>query len=110
MRAFLRLLGWEVRHLRRDGQAWLVSGALLAAAVLAIWVGDRRLARHRAEIAGLHTSAVFQRESLVEWRYFDLESPLYGDAGRPVNGRIPLPQAPGLGLDPDPAVVARYRA
>jgi len=63
-----------------------------------------------AFLAGLHTSAVFQRESLVEWRYFDLESPLYGDAGRPVNGRIPLPQAPGLGLDPDPAVVARYRA
>lgn len=53
MKIFLRLCLWEGRHLRRDGQAWLVCGALLAAAVLAIGVGDRRLARHRAEIAGL---------------------------------------------------------
>ena len=53
MKAFLRLCRWEIRHLARDGQAWLVCGALLAAAVIAIWVGDRRLARHRAEIATL---------------------------------------------------------
>ncbi|MBL9200794.1 MAG: ABC transporter permease subunit, partial [Opitutaceae bacterium] len=66
MRAFLRLLGWEVRHLRRDGQAWLVCGALLAAAVLAIWVGDRRLARHRAEIAGLPAHYAAQIASVAK--------------------------------------------
>ncbi len=53
MKAFLRLCGWEVRHLRRDRQAWLVCGALLAAAVVAIWTGERRLARNHAEIAAL---------------------------------------------------------
>jgi ABC-2 type transport system permease protein len=53
MKPFLRLCRWEIRHLLRDGQAWLVCGALLAAALVAIWVGDRRLARHRAEIAAL---------------------------------------------------------
>lgn len=66
MRAFLRLLGWEVRHLRRDGQAWLVCGALLAAAVLAIWVGDRRVARHRAEIAGLPAHYAAQMASVAK--------------------------------------------
>ena len=53
MSTLLRLCRWEIRHLARDRQAWLVCGALLAAALLAIWVGDRRLARHHAEIAKL---------------------------------------------------------
>ena len=53
MKAFLRLCRWEIRHLLRDGQAWLVCGALFAAGLLALWTGERRLARHRAEIAGL---------------------------------------------------------
>lgn len=53
MRPFLRLCRWEIRHLLRDGQAWLVCGALFAAGLLALWTGERRLARHHAEIAGL---------------------------------------------------------
>ena len=53
MKAFLRLCRWEIRHLLRDGQAWLVCGALFAAGLLALWTGERRLARHHAEIAGL---------------------------------------------------------
>jgi ABC-2 type transport system permease protein len=53
MKAFLLLCRWEIRHLLRDGQAWLVCGALFAAGLLALWTGERRLARHHAEIAGL---------------------------------------------------------
>jgi ABC-2 type transport system permease protein len=66
MKSFLRLGLWEARHLRRDGQAWLVCGALFAAAVLAIWVGDRRLARHRAEIAGLPAHYAAQMASIAK--------------------------------------------
>lgn len=61
-------------------------------------------------LAGVHVNAAVGRESLVEWRYFDLEAKLYGSAGVPVNGAIAVPQGPGLGLDPDPEVIERYRA
>jgi L-alanine-DL-glutamate epimerase-like enolase superfamily enzyme len=46
---------------------------------------------------------------LVEWRFFDLQTRLYGDDLVPKRGSIPVPQGPGLGLEPDPAVIQRYR-
>ena len=60
-------------------------------------------------LAGLHVNAALGHGSLVEWRYFDLEQRLYGDAAVPREGSITVPLGPGLGMDPDPAVVARYR-
>jgi L-alanine-DL-glutamate epimerase-like enolase superfamily enzyme len=61
-------------------------------------------------LAALHVIAALGQRSLVEWRYFDLEARLYADAGVPKNGSIAVPQGPGLGLDPDPEVIRRYRA
>lgn len=61
-------------------------------------------------LAAVHVNAAAGKGSLVEWRYFDLEARLYGEAGVPKGGSIPVPQGPGLGLDPDPDVVRRYRA
>jgi len=61
-------------------------------------------------LAGLHVNAAFPEETLVEWLYLDLEASLYGDAIIPKNGMVTLPQGPGLGYDPDPAIIARYRA
>jgi len=63
-----------------------------------------------AFLAGLHVAAVYQRDPFIEWRYFDLEAPLYGHDARPVQGSVAIPQGPGLGFDPDPAVIAKYRA
>jgi L-alanine-DL-glutamate epimerase-like enolase superfamily enzyme len=63
-----------------------------------------------AFLAGLHINAARCEQPLVEWRFFDLEAPLYGDKARPRGGMITLPQGPGLGADPDPKVLARYRA
>ncbi len=45
---------------------------------------------------------------LAEWFYFDLEITFYGDAILPRSGRIAIPTGPGLGYDPDPAVIAEY--
>ena len=45
---------------------------------------------------------------MIEWRFFDLEAQLYGDAISPKGGRIPVPQRPGLGIDPDPNVIRAY--
>jgi L-alanine-DL-glutamate epimerase-like enolase superfamily enzyme len=61
-------------------------------------------------LASVHASAALgSKDALVEWRYFDLEAQLYGDAVRPKNGTITVPQGPGLGFDPDADVVRSFR-
>lgn len=62
-----------------------------------------------AFLAGVHVNAALGRGSMVEWRYFDLEARLYGDRAIPRNGAITVPESPGLGFDPDPEVLRRYR-
>jgi L-alanine-DL-glutamate epimerase-like enolase superfamily enzyme len=46
---------------------------------------------------------------MMEWRWFDLEVTIYGDALRTKGGWISVPQVPGLGLDPDADVIRAYR-
>ncbi|KKX66495.1 mandelate racemase/muconate lactonizing enzyme family protein [Pseudomonas putida] len=61
-------------------------------------------------LAAVHGSAALGgAKSLVEWRYFDLEAQLYGEAIIPRNGRIDVPQGPGLGIEPDQDVIRDYR-
>jgi L-alanine-DL-glutamate epimerase-like enolase superfamily enzyme len=61
-------------------------------------------------LASVHASAALGSEdSLVEWRYFDLEAQLYGDAVLPRNGKITVPREPGLGFDPDANVVRSFQ-
>jgi L-alanine-DL-glutamate epimerase-like enolase superfamily enzyme len=61
-------------------------------------------------LASVHASAALgSKGSLVEWRYFDLEAQLYGDAIFPKRGAIVVPQGPGLGVDPDPDVVRSFQ-
>jgi L-alanine-DL-glutamate epimerase-like enolase superfamily enzyme len=47
-------------------------------------------------------------DAMIEWRYFDLEAQIYGGALIPEDGRVPVPQGPGLGIDPDPDVIRGY--
>jgi L-alanine-DL-glutamate epimerase-like enolase superfamily enzyme len=63
-----------------------------------------------AFLAAVHVNAALGRGSMVEWRYFDLEARLYGDQAIPRNGSITVPQTHGLGFDPDPEIIRRYRA
>src|SRR6267142_3640059 len=61
-------------------------------------------------LASVHASAALGgADSLVEWRYFDLEAQLYGDAIIPTNGAIAIPQDPGLGIEPNRDVIRDYR-
>ncbi|OBH37637.1 L-alanine-DL-glutamate epimerase [Mycobacterium intracellulare] len=61
-------------------------------------------------LAALHvTAALGTADSMIEWRWFDLEASIYGDALTPKGGRITVPRGPGLGIDPDPEVVRAYR-
>jgi L-alanine-DL-glutamate epimerase-like enolase superfamily enzyme len=62
-------------------------------------------------LAALQTTAALgTADSMIEWRWFDLEATLYGDALAPTDGRVFVPQGPGLGMDPDPDVVSAYRS
>jgi L-alanine-DL-glutamate epimerase-like enolase superfamily enzyme len=61
-------------------------------------------------LAAIHaTAALGSADSMIEWRWFDLEAAIYGGALRPKRGRIAVPQAAGLGIDPDPHVIRKYR-
>jgi L-alanine-DL-glutamate epimerase-like enolase superfamily enzyme len=60
-------------------------------------------------LAAIHaTAALGAPDSMIEWRYFDLEAQLYCGKLTPVNGRISVPQGPGLGLEPDRNVIRNY--
>jgi len=61
-------------------------------------------------LASVHAyAALGGPNSLVEWRYFDLEAQLYGDAIIPKRGIIPVPQGAGLGMEPNLDVIRDYR-
>lgn len=55
------------------------------------------------------TAALGGPDSMIEWRWFEQEASIYGDALTTHEGWVTVPQGPGLGLDPDPDVVRTYR-
>jgi L-alanine-DL-glutamate epimerase-like enolase superfamily enzyme len=60
-------------------------------------------------LAAIHaTAALGTADAMIEWRYFDLKAQLYGGVLAPQRGRIPVPQGPGLGIEPDPSVIRAY--
>ncbi len=60
-------------------------------------------------IASIHIVAAQGNPMLVERFYCDLEASPFGDAIVAQDGFMAVPQAPGLGVTIDPAVIARYR-
>lgn len=61
-------------------------------------------------LAAIHaTAALGSADSMIEWRWFDLEATIYGAALQPKRSRIAVPQGAGLGLDPDPDVIRKFR-
>jgi L-alanine-DL-glutamate epimerase-like enolase superfamily enzyme len=60
-------------------------------------------------IATLHIIAAMPENPLVEVLWLDMEANPFHSFVVPSNGRLQVPQGPGLGCDPDPAIVERYR-
>ena len=60
-------------------------------------------------IASLHIAAALPADTPVERLAVDLEASPFGDWVDAKDGHMRVPQGPGLGVDPDPALVARYR-
>lgn len=61
------------------------------------------------QVATLHLHAALRSTPVFERLFCDFEAELWGDATVPVKGVVKVPQGPGIGLDPDPAVMSRYR-
>ena len=61
-------------------------------------------------LATLHVLAAAPAPPLFERLYVDLDASLFGTFVDPAEGRLRVPDGPGLGVDPDPGVVARFRA
>ena len=60
-------------------------------------------------LASLHLLGTMGDDVYAEFLYYDsLEASPYGDAIVPVTGIMKVPQMPGLGMDPDPHVLADY--
>src|SRR5215475_825667 len=60
-------------------------------------------------LASIHCIAAMPAESLVERFYCDFAANPLGDAIDPREGRIAVPQGPGLGVDLDPHVIDKLR-
>jgi L-alanine-DL-glutamate epimerase-like enolase superfamily enzyme len=60
-------------------------------------------------LATLHITAAMPGEVLVERLNVDLAANPFTPWNEVKNGRAAIPQGPGLGCDPDPEVIARFR-
>src|SRR5579862_525459 len=56
-------------------------------------------------IATAHLGAALSRAPVIERLYCDLTESPFGDWYEPEDGHLAVPQGPGLGIDPDPAVL-----
>jgi D-galactarolactone cycloisomerase len=60
-------------------------------------------------LASLHLIAALAPEARFEYFFLEVDAWLYGDLLVPGRGELGVPQGPGLGADPDPEVIRRYR-
>ena len=61
-------------------------------------------------LATLHLLAALGGDARFEYFYLWADAKLFGAALDPIAGELTVPSAPGLGADPDPGVIRRYRA
>jgi L-alanine-DL-glutamate epimerase-like enolase superfamily enzyme len=60
-------------------------------------------------LASLHIAATLSHAAPFERLYLDLEASPYAPWTEASDGTLAVPQGPGLGCDPDSAVIAKYR-
>jgi len=59
-------------------------------------------------LATLHVAAALPEESLIERFYLEPEGRLYGGVIDAIDGHFTVPDGPGLGLEPDAAIIEAY--
>jgi D-galactarolactone cycloisomerase len=60
-------------------------------------------------LASMHMAATFERETMIEYSFVELGASPLGNAIAIADGRVAVPTGPGLGRDPDPEIIARYK-
>lgn len=60
-------------------------------------------------LATLQMAAADEGFEIFEYLYIEPEAVPYREFPWPENGAVPIPDGPGLGMDPDPEVIDRYR-
>ncbi len=60
-------------------------------------------------LASLHIAATLTHAAPFERLYLDLEASPYAPWTDATDGKVAVPRGPGLGCDPDQAVIAKYR-
>jgi L-alanine-DL-glutamate epimerase-like enolase superfamily enzyme len=60
-------------------------------------------------LASIHIVASLSTDTMLENIYANLEASPYGDSMVARNGKVAVPQGPGLGVEPDMAMVEKYR-
>ena len=61
-------------------------------------------------LATLHLIAALADDARFEYFFLQADAGLYGEMLAPRRGELEVPRAPGLGAEPDPGVIRRYRA
>jgi D-galactarolactone cycloisomerase len=59
-------------------------------------------------LATLHAASALIERPLIEVLWLEMEANPFGSWVRPIGGKVAVPSGPGLGVDPDPAILARY--
>ncbi|MDQ2803233.1 MAG: mandelate racemase/muconate lactonizing enzyme family protein [Pseudomonadota bacterium] len=59
-------------------------------------------------LATLHVAAALVEQPLIEVLWLDMAANPFDPWVRPRDGKLAVPHGPGLGCDPDPAILARY--
>ena len=59
-------------------------------------------------LATLHIAAALVEQPLIEVLWLEMEANPFDPWVRPQGGTLAVPSGPGLGCDPDPAILARY--
>jgi L-alanine-DL-glutamate epimerase-like enolase superfamily enzyme len=59
--------------------------------------------------ATLHIASARPEIGLFEYYFVEPEAFISSAIPRPVNGAIPVPKGPGLGCEPEPAILDKYR-
>jgi len=60
-------------------------------------------------LASMHMAAAFEHETMIEYSFVQLGASPLGDAIALSDGHVAVPTGPGLGRDPDAAIIARYK-
>jgi L-alanine-DL-glutamate epimerase-like enolase superfamily enzyme len=60
-------------------------------------------------LASVHITASLPRETPLERLYLALEASPLAPYTEAKDGKVAVPQGPGLGCDPDPGLIERYR-